>query len=179
MFECLQANGLIIRPDKCHFGLETISFLGHKVSAQGTCPLPTKVAAVVEFPLPSTSWALSQFLGLVNYFHRFIPGAANILHPLHTLVDHSHPGLINDWPNDGPQYTSALWTTLAASLGVSLQHTSAHHAQSKDWWSASTESSRHLSTPACHLHPGRNSSHGCSSACVPVTGPTSATFWQS
>lgn len=64
VLEHLEANYLIIRLDKRHFGLGTISFLEQKVSADGICSCPTKVQAVKEFPLSPTSHSLSHFLGL-------------------------------------------------------------------------------------------------------------------
>lgn len=88
MFERLQKNGLIICLDKCAFSKTSISFLGHQVDSTSVCPLLDKVAAIADFPCPSTSKELSRFLGLINYFHRFIPNAASILKLMHAAVDH-------------------------------------------------------------------------------------------
>jgi hypothetical protein len=83
VFERLKQHGLIIRPEKCEFGTATTTFLGHKVSASGICPLPAKVSAVQKFTTPPTVRALQKFIGMVNYYHRFIPGASSAMQPLY------------------------------------------------------------------------------------------------
>ena len=82
----LQDNGLRIHPHKCVFGVPSVDFLGHRVSAAGLEPLPQKVAAIEDFPRPATVRKLREFLGLVNYYHRFIPQAAGLLAPLNDLL---------------------------------------------------------------------------------------------
>ena len=73
LFERLSQHGLIVNPAKCQFGLSTIDFLGHRVTKDGALPLPSKVEAVAQFPRPLTVKALQEFLGMVNFYHRFIP----------------------------------------------------------------------------------------------------------
>ena len=65
----LQANGLIVRPDKCVFGAQEVDFLGHRITANGILPLPSKVSAIkktTQSPAPSRScshsWAFGQLL---------------------------------------------------------------------------------------------------------------------
>lgn len=79
----LQRNGLIVRYDKCVFGVAEVDFLGHRLSPAGVSPLPDKVAAIKKFPTPTTVKALQEFVGLVNYYHRFLPGIASIMAPLY------------------------------------------------------------------------------------------------
>lgn len=67
VFSCLESR-LIVRREKCSFGLSSITFLGHVVSSNGIHPLPSKIQAVTDFPLPKTSHDLSHFLGLVNHY---------------------------------------------------------------------------------------------------------------
>jgi hypothetical protein len=82
LFLRLREHGLVINLEKCVFGVESIDFLGHRVSAAGVAPLPDHVEAVTKFPRPSTVKELQGFLGLVNFYRRFIPAAASILKPL-------------------------------------------------------------------------------------------------
>lgn len=91
VFECLQSHGLIVRPQKCEFGLKETSFIGRLVSRDGIRSLPAKTEAVMQFPCLSDSHGFSKFLGLVNYYHGFVAGAVKLLSPLHRLVDHLHP----------------------------------------------------------------------------------------
>ncbi|KAJ8415053.1 hypothetical protein AAFF_G00007510 [Aldrovandia affinis] len=44
--------------------------------------LPEKVAAISDFPQPHTTKALQEFLWMVNFYHRFVPHAANLMRPL-------------------------------------------------------------------------------------------------
>jgi hypothetical protein len=68
--------------EKCVFSARTIDFLGHRVTAEGVSPLPSHVKAVTDFPRPATVKELQGFLGLINFYRRFIPAAAAILKPL-------------------------------------------------------------------------------------------------
>jgi len=76
----LKQNGLVVSPDKCIFGASGID-LGYKIQSQGIQPQANKVDAVLQFPTPTSVKRVQQFLGMINYYHRFIPGAASILTP--------------------------------------------------------------------------------------------------
>ena len=89
MLERLNDHGILINPAKCVFGAEQLYFLGHHVDSQGIRPLEEKVEVVRDFPQPTTWRKLREFLGLVNFYHRFIPGCADILHPLNDLLTSS------------------------------------------------------------------------------------------
>ena len=87
MLQRLDEYGVAVNESKCVFGADRLTFLGHDVSADGIAPLQDRVAAITDFPRPSTRQALQRFLGMVTYYHRFIPHAAPLLRPLHQLVD--------------------------------------------------------------------------------------------
>ena len=86
VFQCLDAHGLIVNPAKCQFGVPVIDFLGHRISASGAVPLPAKVLAVTNFPRPLVVKALQEFLGMVNFYNRFIPHAAYLMQPLYDAL---------------------------------------------------------------------------------------------
>ena len=86
VFERLKEFGVIINPSKCEFGVNQLTFLGHHVTAQGIQPLPDKVKAIQHYPQPTSQRKLREFLGLINFYHRFIPHCADILKPLHNLL---------------------------------------------------------------------------------------------
>ena len=86
VFQRLQQHGLLLRPDKCCFGASSVKFLGHIVDSTGIRPMPEKVRAVQDFPKPTTVSELRTFLGLINFYHRFLPNAASVLHPLNQLA---------------------------------------------------------------------------------------------
>ena len=83
VFRALSAAGMVVQRSKCVFGVKEVTFLGHHVSASGIQPLQDSVTAVREFPTPNSKKDLQRFLGMVNFYHRFMPGLANKLNPLH------------------------------------------------------------------------------------------------
>ena len=82
LFDRLQENGLVVNPDKCVFGVQQIDFLGHRISSRGAVPLPSKVEAIRTFPQPATVKGLQEFIGMVNFYNRFLPAAAKLMRPL-------------------------------------------------------------------------------------------------
>jgi hypothetical protein len=55
-------------------------------NADGLHTAPSKVAAVVDAPPPQNVSQLRSFLGLLNYYRRFIPNLSSLLQPLHELL---------------------------------------------------------------------------------------------
>ena len=90
VFDRFKQFGVIVNPTKCQFGVSELTFLGHSLNSQGIRPLQDKVKVIQEFPQPPTRRKLREFLGLVNFYHRFIPHCADILQPLHTLLASAH-----------------------------------------------------------------------------------------
>ena len=86
VFTRLQDHGLQIHPAKCMLGVASLDFLGFQVDQHGIRPLDDKVQAIRDFPLPPTQRKLRQFLGLINFYHRFLPSCAQTLQPLHDLL---------------------------------------------------------------------------------------------
>ena len=104
VFTRLQDYAIQLNVSKCVFGVASLEFLGHHVDQHGIRPLPSKVRVIQEFPQPRTQSELRQFLGLINFYHRFDPGCASILQPLHDLLS---PPSKKD--------TQLTWTSEAAS----------------------------------------------------------------
>ena len=86
LFTCLAEYGIIIGSEKCQFGTTELSFLGHHVCSEGISPLPSAVDTIVNFIRPKKQRALHRYLGMVNYYHRFIPHCAAKLTPLNKLL---------------------------------------------------------------------------------------------
>ena len=86
LLQRLSDHGMVINPAKCVLGVSELDFLGHRVSAQGIQPLQEKVSVIRSFPQPTSLRKLREFLGLVNFYHRFIPNGANTLEPLNRLL---------------------------------------------------------------------------------------------
>ena len=84
----LAEHGLTINPSKCIFGVPSLDFLGHLVSSEGIRPVEDKVQAIRAFPQPTSQRQLREFIGLVNFYRRFLPSCAAIMHPLNQLLTH-------------------------------------------------------------------------------------------
>jgi hypothetical protein len=82
VFEVLTSNGLHVNVDKCKFAVTQVEFLGHLVSSTGVRPLTSHLEAIQSFPAPVTVRDLQKFLGLLNFYRRFVPRAAQLLKPL-------------------------------------------------------------------------------------------------
>jgi Reverse transcriptase (RNA-dependent DNA polymerase) len=67
-----QQHGLVLNMDKCVFGVEQLEYLGHQVSASGIRPLASRVEALQRFLQPVTVGQLQTFLGMMNFYRRFI-----------------------------------------------------------------------------------------------------------
>ena len=82
LFDALKRFGLVVNSSKCVFGVRELEFLGHHVSARGIRPLAAKVDAVRRFERPRSIKSLQRFLGLVNFYRRFLPNIAATMRPL-------------------------------------------------------------------------------------------------
>ena len=86
LFSLLHVNNLKISLDKCVFCVPEITFLGHGVTPQGVSPSSDKASAISEFPKPDDYAALRRFIGMINFYRRFIPQFADITTPLFDLL---------------------------------------------------------------------------------------------
>ena len=81
-----QAAGVRLRKEKCVFGAAEVTYLGYKIDAQGLHPVESKVQAIMDAPSPSNLTELKAYLGLLNYYGRFMPALSTVLSPLHELL---------------------------------------------------------------------------------------------
>ena len=83
----LRQAGLKLKPEKCYFLQQEVRYLGHIVSEEGIATDPSKITAVSNWPAPLCKKDVQRFLGLANYYRRFIKGFADIAKPLQRLVE--------------------------------------------------------------------------------------------
>jgi cleavage and polyadenylation specificity factor subunit 1 len=93
LFHRLETNGILINPTKCVFKATEVPYLGYKVSAEGSLPLEERVAHLQDCPPAKTISQLRRFLGMLNFYRRFLPQAAATQAPLHDVrrVKSYHP----------------------------------------------------------------------------------------
>ena len=82
----LREKDLPVKLSKCEFHKHSISFLGYTVSDQGLGPDPKKVESVKEWPVPTNVKEVQAFLGIMNYYRKFIEGFSRIAQPLTELT---------------------------------------------------------------------------------------------
>lgn len=117
VFRLLSENGMVINRKKSVFGVSELTYLGHRVTASGILPLESRVEAVNEFPVPTSKASLQRFLGMINYYHRFMPMLADKLHPLHDAT--KVKGQTIEWT---PECQSAFLAAKAALASATLLH---------------------------------------------------------
>lgn len=91
IFDRLSTAKLKLQPQKCHFFKREIIYLGHKCSERGCEPDPEKTIAIQNIKEPTTVKEVQSFLGIANYYRRFIPNFAKVAIPLVKLTRKNHP----------------------------------------------------------------------------------------
>ena len=91
VFKRLQEAGLKLKESKCNFFRLEIHYLGHMLSAEGIQPLPEKLDSITNMPAPENQTEVKQFLGLVRYYHKFVPHFLDISRPLAKLMRKDTP----------------------------------------------------------------------------------------
>ncbi|XP_060106178.1 uncharacterized protein K02A2.6-like, partial [Heteronotia binoei] len=86
-----QAAGLKVKREKCLLGVPRVEFLGFAVDAAGIHPTEEKTRAIVQAPAPTCKAELQSFLGVLNFYHSFLPHKAALAEPLHRLLDKKAP----------------------------------------------------------------------------------------
>ena len=112
-------HGLVLNGEKCVLGVSEVTYLGHEVSADGIKPLADRVEAVQTFPRPNTVKQLQVYLGMINFYRRFIPGAARVLKPMTDALRGSKRSAL-DWTAEMEQSFSSSKQGLASA--VQLAH---------------------------------------------------------
>ena len=86
VLQALEENELKAKLSKCEFMLDQIEFLGHVISKDGIATDPNKVKAIRDWPAPKNLKELQCFLGLTNYYRRFIENYAKVALQLTKLL---------------------------------------------------------------------------------------------
>ena len=71
--------GIKLKRTKCKFMLPSVEYLGYHISGEGISPTKEKRRAIVDAPVPEDISQLKSFLGLVNYYAKFLPCLADTL----------------------------------------------------------------------------------------------------
>ena len=82
----LHDYNLRVNKEKCSFFQNEITYCGHKIDSNGLHKMQAKIEAITCAPKPENLTQLRAFLGLVNYYSKFMPNLASVLHPLYQLL---------------------------------------------------------------------------------------------
>eukprot|EP00731_Ephydatia_muelleri_P000643 Em0001g643a len=91
VFGRLKEFGLRLRLTKCKFLKESVEYVGHVISRNGICTSPKKIEVIQKAPIPLNVTELRSFLGIVNYYGKFIQSVADLCAPLNELLQKNTP----------------------------------------------------------------------------------------
>src|SRR6185436_8395647 len=86
VFTRIRKAGLRLNIKKCNFWMQSLSFLGHIISANRIAPDSQKIEAVHNIQPPKNVTQLRSFLGLAGYYRQFIQNFSNVARPLNYLM---------------------------------------------------------------------------------------------
>jgi hypothetical protein len=89
VLETLRQHQLYAKMSKCDFCLDRVDYLGHILSTLGLSVEPEKISAIKDWPVPKSKTDVQSFLGMVNFYRRFIRNCAAISRPLTKLTGNS------------------------------------------------------------------------------------------
>jgi len=72
MLKRLEENDLFVKPKKCKWKVREVEFLGVVIGPRGVEMQKEKVEGVLNWPAPQNIKKVQKFLGLTNYYRRFI-----------------------------------------------------------------------------------------------------------
>ena len=75
-----------LRREKCHYMESEVVYCGYVINGSGVKPMSDKVDVISNAPEPRDVSQLRAFLGMLNYYHKFLPNVATTLEPLHKLL---------------------------------------------------------------------------------------------
>ncbi|KAK3561619.1 hypothetical protein QTP86_010759 [Hemibagrus guttatus] len=104
---------LFLKAEKCAFHQSSVHFLGYIIDHSGFRMDERKVAAVRDWPLPTTIKELQRFLGFANFYRRFIRGYSSITSPLTSLLRNKPKSLT--WNPAATQAFDALKTAFTTA----------------------------------------------------------------
>jgi hypothetical protein len=113
VFARLRFHGLKLHPNKCKFYYNRVEYLGHMIYPGGLGVVAGKVEVVMSNPRPRDVSRLRAFLGLCNYYHKFVKTFSTITKPSTTLTRNDQPWI---WEDEQEAAFQQLKECLASAL---------------------------------------------------------------
>lgn len=86
LFKVIQAEGFRLKWSKCIIAQFSVNYLGHILSYNAVKPHHDNLKSIKDFPRPQNKKNIRQFLGKVNFYHKYIPDYTRLLEPIHHLL---------------------------------------------------------------------------------------------
>ena len=86
ILQVLRQHKLYAKVQKCEFNKHQMTFVGFMVSPSGIRMDPTKVAAILDWPVPNSVKDVQSFIGFANFYRKFINNYSCLANPLATLT---------------------------------------------------------------------------------------------
>lgn len=141
----LQQFGIKLRREKCALMQPSVEYFAFKVDASGIQPSVAKVEAISKVSVPQNVKELQSFLGLVNYYRKFIPEMSSISQPLNRLLE---KGVKWSWDSNCQAVFERLKSTLTTAEVL------VHYDPEKPLVLAADASPWGLGAVLSHVYPG-------------------------
>ncbi|XP_078504425.1 uncharacterized protein LOC144762982 [Lissotriton helveticus] len=82
----LEEKGLTAEWEKCHLGMASVTYLGHEIGERGVTPKKENVKAICDAPPPASKEEVRSFLGMAEYYSKFIQHFASKTHYMRMLT---------------------------------------------------------------------------------------------
>jgi hypothetical protein len=84
--EAFEKAGLHLKPEKCEFHCQEVKYLGLIISMEGIKMDPEMITTVQDWDTPCNLEDVHTFLGVANFYHRFVQNYSKIIQPLTLLT---------------------------------------------------------------------------------------------
>ena len=117
VLEILNEVGAMVNKSKCLFFANEIEYIGLLTHKNGIRVNPRKIDPIINMPQPTNVKQLQSFLGVVNYYSKFIPNMADIAKHLYKLIEKN---AIWEWKNECDDSFQVLKQRLSESPVLSM-----------------------------------------------------------
>ena len=87
----MSVAGMPLKREKCAFMLSQVHYLAHTISSEDIQPTPEKICATRDAPAPTDLHQLKSFLGLINFYAKFLHNLSTVFAPLYSLLLKDRP----------------------------------------------------------------------------------------
>lgn len=91
VLEHIKLAGLTISPDKCERAKKEVLFLGYLINEDGIYPYAEKIAAIQLIHITNCKRDIQVFMGMANYYRRFVRGFPGVVAPINKLLRNDEP----------------------------------------------------------------------------------------